>query len=131
MGGQKEEPDNLQLWEELLGLFGTDEARERFKDLSGKYYEYLMKIGKAKDVKSIEVYELGRRNIHQKIMETVFKLMTQASVEPEQKNKLRVLSNRDRVEKMIQDVFGPHSPAEKEKMEHMTELGRFRKKFDD
>lgn len=119
--------DNLELWNEILGLFGADEARERFENLCGKYREWLVKNRVRAGMQTIEVTEKGRADIHNKIMDTIYRLMNQADLTPEQRKKFRCLSDRKRVAEMIDDALGPYSPAEKEKIERMTPLGRFRK----
>ncbi|PIR66843.1 MAG: hypothetical protein COU51_01715 [Parcubacteria group bacterium CG10_big_fil_rev_8_21_14_0_10_36_14] len=122
-------PSSTELWDEVLSLFGTDEAKEKFIDLCRRYYSFLVKAKAMAGMgeQSVQVSETSRANIHNKIMTTVYSLMTQTKLSPERKKKLNTLSNRRKVAEMIDDVFGPQSPAEKEKTSKMTQMGRFRK----
>ncbi len=129
----EKEPGGMELWQGVLALFGAEEAKERFENLCRKYYEYLVraKARSGMDERAAEISDAGRASIHNKIMETIYGLMTQSKLSPEQRKKFNILSDRKKVAGMVEDVFGPQSPAEKEKTERMTELGRFRKQFDD
>lgn len=127
---EDQEPNTLELWRELLELFGTDEARENFENLCRRYYGYLVKtraMENMADEKSAEISDLSRARIHNQIMTTIYSLMSQSKIDPEQRSRFKSLANRKNVAKMIDDVFGIYTPAEKEKFEKMTESGRFRK----
>ncbi|MCG2694208.1 hypothetical protein L6259_03005 [Candidatus Parcubacteria bacterium] len=110
-------------------MFGTEDAKEKFIDLCRRYYAYLVKAKAMAGMneRTVEVSESSRAGIHNQIMTTIYSLMTQSKLSQEKKEKLNLLANRHRVAEMIDDVFGPQSPAEKEKTSKMTEAGRFRK----
>jgi hypothetical protein len=129
----EKEPDNMELWRDVLNLFGTEESRERFVNLCRRYYQYLVKAKamRGMDNRAIEMSESSRASIHNQIMTTIYSLMTQTKLSSDQRRKFNLLANRKKVAAMIEDVFGPQSPVEREKTDRMTELGRFRKNSDD
>lgn len=124
----EKQEDYENLWKDLLRLFGTETARENFVELCAGYYKFLVKVKEQGfvDKKIAFKSEKGRAGLHNKIMETIYALMNQVKIDPKKEKKFRILAQRENVAKMIEDVFGYHSPKEKEKMESMSELGIFR-----
>lgn len=132
--GKEKEFNTLKTWDELLELFGTDEARERFETLCKRYYGFLVKrkvAAQAEDVRAAKISDESQAHIHNKIMSAIYALLAQAKLTPEERKKFDALADRKRAAEMISDIFGPHSPAQKEKLERMTPLGKFRKDFDE
>lgn len=107
--GERESPEkNRERMDTILGIFGTDTARERFLALCERYYT-IVREQKLAEMAGSHKKGYGetseRATFHNEIMRTLTLLAIQAKLTPEAKEVLYGLADRDKVTKLITDYF--------------------------
>jgi len=116
---------NREMMDDVLSLFGTEEAKERFVKLCEDYLIAFRRY-KLQDV-GVKISDKIRARIHNEIMDTLQRLSMAPKIKSGSKEEkvLWALADRDKVAEMIEEYFSPR------RREPGTPLGRFRAGLDD
>lgn len=115
---------NYRKMGEILEMFGTEEARQRFLDTARAYYLSYRAQRLSKLAGAIQEAERARANLHNRVIDTLQRLSLSPQINPEQESLLRSLADRDVVNEMINDYFDVEIEF---RHPRITKLGRMRK----
>lgn len=123
----EKEMEHWHDFKRILDIFGTDEARENFKEKCLEYYVTLQegqkrRLAHESGVTAIQNYDSARARLHNEIMETLQRLSLHLPSSSPRKELLRRYANRDDMAELILDYFGYSPPPKK----IGTRLGRIR-----
>ena len=117
---KREKEENYGKMEKILEMFGTEKAKERFKNLLDAYYEILRGV-KIKSKTEAQSYEGERGEIHKKIMDTLGALSIHQKPGGEEEKILRSLADKDIAAQAIDDYYAVKFEKEHPKL---TEFGK-------